>query len=947
MLPVVGPFRPWTDPTQTAIGRLPMATRGVEASDITLDGTWSFRLFDTPDDVPVDALTGDTDAVGWHEVAVPGNWTLQGVGDLPHYTNIVMPFDGPPPILPARNPAGVYRRSFEVPQHSAGSRIRICVGGADSVHVVYLNGQFIGYGTDARLDSVYDVTDQVRDGENELAIVVVRFSAHSYIEDQDAWWMAGLHRPVHLMIRPADRLEDVRVEADWDPTAGTGSLHVRAVAALERLEAGWSLRATIRDAATSVAVAHPATASVDVDHTTTYQFTDVGGTLSLDALAVEPWSAESPTLYTCVIDLLNPEGDVLDTVTQRVGFRRVVIDGPDLLVNGQRVWIHGVNRHDHHPDRGTAVTVDDMRADLVQMRRHNITAIRTAHYPNRPEFLDLCDELGFYVVDEADIESHAYNWHVCDRPEYREAWVERVARMVQRDRNHPSVIMWSLGNESGYGANHDAAAAWVRRSEPTRPLHYEDAIRMQGWIDGGRHATDVVCPMYPTVPEVADYGRAVADGRADRPFIMCEYSHAMGNANGSLADYWDVIHSYPGLQGGFIWEWKDHGLRHPDAAHRRLHYGGMFGDNPHDGNFIADGLVSSDLTPHPAMTEVSWVYRPVATWVEDGHVLVENRRSFASLDDLYARWVFTDGDTEISGDLEGVDVPPGEHRSVPLPIALPQDLGGVLTVRWYLRDARWFAEADHLVAWDQYIVDSPIGGRSTGAPVADGAIVAGPVPQLWRAAVDNDGFKLMLEWAAAESKGSQRLHKWLQQGIDSTAPTDLIEYDREVRPGHESHTFTIPNDLAGLPRVGVRYEIDPRFTRMRWFGRGPGENYVDRKRGSMIGLWEAGIDSQPYLVPQEYGLRTDVRWVELIDPARGDRLRIETSGEPFSFSAVRHTAEELYDSSHEMELTEHPHLILSLDAAHRGLGNGACGPEPHDEYEIGPGTYTLAYTITR
>ena len=353
-------------------------------------------------------------------------------------------------------------------------------------------------------------------------------------------------------------------------------------------------------------------AAVDVvpdQHDRPYVFQGHRVTASWADLRVDAWSAESPTRYRVGVELVAPDGEFADSTSQLIGFRRVEVRDRQLLVNGQPIWIFGVNRHDQHPDRGKAVTVEDIRADLVAMRRHNITAIRTAHYPNDDVFFDLCDELGFYVVCEANIESHAYNRSLADDERYRATWLDRGARMVQRHRNHPSVILWSLGNESGYGANHDALAGWIRRNDPTRPLHYEDALAVEGWVDGGRRVTDVVCPMYPSIDAIREYGES---GLGDRPLIMCEYSHAMGNSNGSLADYWDVITSTPGLQGGFLWEWKDHGLRQRTAdGGTRLAYGGQFGESPHDGNFVADGLMSSDLDPHPAAREVMWVHRPV------------------------------------------------------------------------------------------------------------------------------------------------------------------------------------------------------------------------------------------------------------------------------------------------------------------------------------------------
>jgi beta-galactosidase len=432
------------------------------------------------------------------------------------------------------------------------------IGGAESVHAVYLNDRFVGYGTDSRLPSEYDVTDHVVGGPNHLAIVVVRYSAQSYVEDQDQWWMAGLHRSVYIEARSPDGIADVEADADWDVEAGRGSLTVRTTVGFTGAPRPGYVVRTWLETLTGRRIGAVQAAPVPHDHAAPYVFQGHRVAASLPAARVQPWSAESPTLYRVQVELLRPDGSVVESTSQRVGFRRVEVRDGHLLVNGQPIWIFGVNRHDHHPDRGKAVTVDDMRADLVAMRSHNITAIRTAHYPNDHRFLDLCDELGFYVVAEANVESHAYNDSLNHDARYRDTWLERGARMVQRDRNHACIVMWSLGNESGYGPNHDALAGWIRRSDPTRPLHYEDAIRVEGWVDGGRHATDVVCPMYPSIDAIVAYGN---DPRADRPLIMCEYSHAMGNSNGSLADYWHAITTTPLLQGGFIWEWKDHTLR--------------------------------------------------------------------------------------------------------------------------------------------------------------------------------------------------------------------------------------------------------------------------------------------------------------------------------------------------------------------------------------------------
>ena len=604
MLPDIGTSSPWTDPEVVSLRRLAMHVPLPLGDDArkSLDGKWAFELFDSPELVSAAAVTGPT-PIGTRAVAVPGNWTLQDVGDLPHYTNVQMPFDGPPPRLPDRNPTGVYRRSFTIGRGWKRHRIVLHIGGAESVHAVYLNDQFVGYGTDSRLPSEYDITDALVAGSNHLAIVVMRYSALSYVEDQDQWWMAGLHRSVYIEARTPVHVRDVRCRADLDVASGIGSLEVTTEVAFTAAPvAGHQVRCTLL-APNGKRIGSPTVQAVPHQYAVPYTYRGFVTHHEFSVPRVQAWSAETPARYTVEIELLGPDGGVLERTQQRVGFRHVEIRQRQLLVNGQPVWIFGVNRHDHHPERGKAVTLDDMRADLLTMRAHNITAVRTSHYPNDNAFYDLCDELGFYVIDEANIESHGYNTSLCHDSRWLGAWVARGSRMVERDRNHPSIIVWSLGNESGYGANHDALAGWIRRADPSRPLHYEGAVFHKGWVDGGLAASDLVCPMYPTIDRIREYGES---GLGTRPLIMCEYSHAMGNSNGSLADYWSVISTTPGLQGGFIWEWKDHGIRQvlPDGT-VRLAYGGQFGDTPNDCNFVADGLVSSYGAPHPAMQELA------------------------------------------------------------------------------------------------------------------------------------------------------------------------------------------------------------------------------------------------------------------------------------------------------------------------------------------------------
>jgi beta-galactosidase len=959
VLPHIGALRPWTDPGVLSIGRLPMHVPLPLADDArrSLDGQWQFHLFAGPDAVPASAVTGPT-PIGGRSVAVPGNWTVQDTGDFPHYTNVQMPFPGPPPHLPEHNPTGVYRRTFTTGRGWKRHRIVLHLGGAESVHAVYVNDTFVGYGTDSRLPSEYDITDTVVPGTNHLAIVVVRYSAQSYVEDQDQWWMAGLHRSVWIEARTPVSIADVVCDAQLHVADGRGELRVLATAGFSvEPTRGYRTRVTVVGP-TGAAIGRPSVQPVPAGHTASYVFRGFTSVHSFSLQRVAPWSAESPSRYGVQVELLSPQGAVLETTHQLVGFRHVEVRDRQLLVNGQPVWIFGVNRHDHHPERGKAVTEADMRADLVTMRRHNITAVRTSHYPNDSTFYDLCDELGMYVVDEANIESHAYNTSLCDDPRWRSTWLERGARMVQRDRNHPSIILWSLGNESGYGSNHDALAGWIRNADPSRPLHYEGAVFHAGWVDGGLPSSDIVCPMYAPIEAIRQYG---ADGSGTRPLILCEYSHAMGNSNGSLADYWDVIASTPGLQGGFVWEWKDHGIRQvlPDGS-VRLAYGGQFDDTPNDGNFVADGLVGSYGEPHPAMREVAWVYRPVTVdTARKGALRVSNRQSFTDLGHLRAEWeLLVDGAVARRGTLRLPKVAAHASVDVAMPCAVPAEGEAHLVVRWFTKAATTWAPPGHLIAWDQIALRAakkaavpPAPSTVTTVAQVDRLLTAPVALSLWRAATDNDGFKLMPELRARIRVGGTTLTDWLEAGVDRLPADELVQHRvdrREVGGGVEHHhTVVVPEGLADLPRVGVSFALPARFRHVRWFGRGPHENYPDRNRSAMLGTWAQAPDDPPYLVPQEFGLRTDCRWFELVDPTKGEVVRVDVlRPSVLHCSATHFTAADLYRASTETELVPRKELVVHLDVAHRGLGTASCGPDVLPRYRIAPGTHRFAYRLT-
>ncbi len=922
---------------------------------LSLNGEWHIQRYEDVNDIPASALFET--CAHWTTISIPGNWTLANLGDHPHYTNVQMPWSGRPPQLPPTVATAIHRRTFSLPKQWNNRRTIIHIGGAESVHTVYVNGEFVGYGTDSRLASEYDITHYVHEGNNEIAIVVCRYSAQSHLEDQDQWWMAGLHREVTLHSQPFVALHNVICSATV-ASSGAGQLSLDVALTVpthEQLGQGWTVRAHL-ETLQGKRIGSVRTSEVswwDIP----YVFS--GHTASFRDWVIPNvswWSAENPHRYRVCIEVVNPDGVITECTCVLTGFRNVVIKGNRLLINGKRVMIRGVNRHDHHPVRGKAVTVEDMRADIIAMKQHNINAVRCSHYPNDPRFLDLCDEYGLYVIDEANAESHAWNTSLCHNPQYRDTWISRISRMVERDRNHPSIIMWSLGNEAGYGPVHDAAAQWVRSSDSTRPLHYEGAIFHAGWQDGGLPATDVVCPMYAPIADVIAYGKKSA---GKRPLIMCEYSHAMGNSNGSLADYWHAFETTPGVQGGFIWEWKDHGIiQHTDSGKTRFAFGGQFGDFPNDGNFIADGLLHSDMTPHPAMREVAWVHRPIRTrLVTSGgrqKIRIDNKQWFSTLSGVHARWeLIADGKTHGSGRLNVKDIDPDSSALLSLPTSVPKDAKEVfLNITWHLSRPTAWAPKDHLVSWDQLVIRKKPAAQHT-RPVTKTKKSASPVVDIepritiWRAATDNDGFKMMPHlWPGFGGS----LKRWMESGI-ATDDSNVIDSSTTITHLPDGairvhHTVVIPKELSDLPRIGASFDIPSRFSELKWYGRGPHENYPDRKSSAMVGIYNGSPDELPYVVPQEFGLRTDCRWLQCTDPTTGQKIRIDAHGSLLHMSVLKYRDSDLFAANDQTELVTHKNLVVHVDLAQRGLGTASCGPDTLDQYKIDAGTYSFSYIVS-
>jgi beta-galactosidase len=1041
-----GGVKTWRHPETVSLGRLPMRAtlapypdaaqalaRGPSPWVRSLNGVWRFALAASPEQAPADFARDEFDEADWADLPVPSNWTLHGY-DRPHYTNVQMPFAGAPPYVPDDNPTGLYRRRFEVPADWAERRVVLEVGGAESVLYVWVNGRPVGMGKDSRLPQAFDVTGFLRPGENLLALAVVKWSDASYVEDQDQWWMGGVHRDVTLVCTGETYIADVFARAEPDENFVDGALRVDVSLGFAGAPRdGWAVEAQLYDATGAPVLETPLRAAVKADPTRHNPYRGPLNQVTLAAPVAAPalWSAEAPNLYTVVVSLVRDEAGTapIEATSCRVGFRRVEIGDRELLINGRAAMIAGMNRHEHDPHHGKVVSREAMIADIRLMKQFNVNAVRCSHYPNAEAWYDLCDELGLYLIDEANLEAHAFLHQICRDPRYAAQFLERGLRMVARDKNHPSVIVWSLGNESGYGPNHDAMAGWIRATDPTRPLHYEGATWGWGW-DGtplgpwlerppgpapGALASDLVCPMYPPFDAIVRW--AEADDPGDRrPMILCEYSHAMGNSNGSLGDYWDAFERWHGLQGGFIWEWCDHALwTTGEDGQPFLAYGGDFGDTPNDLNFCCDGIVSATREPHPALWEFKTLAQPVAvTWADEaaGTLEIRNKRDFTALNDLVADWTLeVDGEAVGSGPLPLGDIAPGASRlkTVQMPkaeITLGQE--AFLTVRFRLwADTAW-GPAGHEVAWAQLPVRLPVTARPAARPTNPGPLTlvdagdvirvagsdfevafsraagrlerfvwrnhtlleAGPRLQVWRAPTDNDGIK------GQSDQRRKPLGRWRAAGLDALAfhppsvSTDQADgrvvvtiaqtagcaadeaavehrHAYEITPDGRvrvTNRFHVAEAVADLPRLGVTLTAPAGLEAVEWFGRGPGDSYSDRQRAAWVGRFEGTVSGQytPYVVPQEHGNRTGLRWLALRGDGAGVRF---TPAAPCEGSVSHFTPDDLTAATHAEDLRPRSEVLVNLDVGQRGLGTASCGPDTLDEYRLGAGDYELTFDI--
>ncbi|MFP4541412.1 MAG: glycoside hydrolase family 2 TIM barrel-domain containing protein [Opitutales bacterium] len=952
----------------------------------SLNGEWAFHYVGHPDDGPAGFEAPGFDDAAWDRLPVPSNWQMHGYG-IPLYPNITYPFEVDPPRVMGvppehythhprdqRNPVGSYRRTFAVPADWDGREIFLRFEGVDSAFDVWLNGAHLGYAEDSRTATEFRLNEHLVKGENVLAVQVFQYSDGSYLEDQDMWRLSGIFRDVSLWSAAPVRVRDFEARADYDPATGTGLLDL--TVELQGPETGATavpLRVRLLDPDGSRVGSARLTAPVD----------GAPAKVSLQLREALPWSAETPHLYTLLLAHESPGGE-REYAAARIGFRRVEVHEGQILLNGQPIIFKGVNRHEHEPDTGHTVTEANIRADLREMKRLNINAIRTAHYPNIPAFYALCDELGFYVIDEANIEAHGLGWSVnplAEDPAWYPALHSRIEAMLERTKNHPSIFSWSMGNETGHGENFVRLAEWIRQRDPTRLVHYDRAER--------RDYVDFYSRMYDDLAGLRDYiaeqeDKALVD---QRPAVLCEYNHAMGNSSGNLADYWELFRDERLLQGGFIWDFKDQGLRKtwdtPDGPANGFAYGGDFGDQPNDGSFCFNGVVQPDRSWSPQAWEVKRVHQPIWTTLvsaEATGAVVElfNERFFRSADDLALHWERTlDGEVIETGSVEAFDLAPQNRLRLELAFdkeVSPGDGEEHLRVSYLLRESTWWAEAGYEVAWDQFALGNatilaaapasadeaaPAVSRDGGIIVvqadtkalrfdeANGQLVsytvdgeellAGPLHlDFWRAPTNNDRGRRLHELSAAWREAGQSPADKIELREDAGTVSLEIHYT----PGEHGSTAVVrytvaangalevqveatphPEDGPEVPRIGMRLRLPTSHDDWTWFGRGPHENYVDRLDGAWLGRHHGSV----------HGL-----FHAYLDPqeagqrtgvrwarwtdAAGQGLQVTALDAPLEVGARPYATEHLEAAQHPHELAAPDFLEINLDYGQTGLG---------------------------
>lgn len=1026
---------------------------------ICLDGTWKFRWTPVPDERIVEFYQTDFNDKDWVGFPVPANWEVNGYG-TPIYVSAGYPFKIDPPRVMGepkvdyttykeRNPVGQYRRSFQLPAGwEARGQTLLRFEGVMSAFYIWINGERVGYSQGSMEPSEFNITNYLHAGENQIALEVYRYSDGSYLEDQDFWRFGGIHRSIHLLHTPDIRIRDyavrtLPVSTDYQDFI----LQIDPQFSVYRgmTGKGTTLQGVLKDASgREIATLKGDVEDIlDLEHKAGRMnewYPQRGprklGRMSATIKSPKRWTAETPYLYKLHLTLLTAEGEVIEQVEQSVGFRSVEIRNGQLLVNGALVRFRGVNRHEHDPRTARVMSEERMLQDILLMKQANINAVRTSHYPNVSRWYELCDSLGLYVMDEADIEEHGLRGTLASTPDWHAAFLDRAVRMAERDKNHPSIVMWSMGNESGYGPNFAAISAWLHDFDPTRPVHYEGAQGAGGESDP--KTVDVISRFYtrvkqeylnPGIAEGEDKERAenarwerlleIAERTNDnRPVMTSEYAHSMGNALGNFKEYWDEIYSNPRMLGGFIWDWVDQGIYKtlPDGR-IMVAYGGDFGDKPNLKAFCFNGLLMSDRETTPKYWEVKKVYSPVELRVESGELRVTNRNHHTDLSQYRCLWTLSiDGKQKDQGEITLPEVAPGESETIPLPVSIADMKASAkatsdlrLTISFILkRDALW-AKAGHEVAWEQFciqegaLLSSKLENRGRLKVRADeehlsisgsgfsiqweknatGSLTSltyhgkemlahpadfplQPVTQAFRAPTDNDksfGNWLAKDWSLHQMDNPRiSLDSFKHEVREDGAVIVRVQTRNRYKEGMivTKFLYTILSDgtidlkttfqpqgiLPELPRLGIAFCLSSDYNTFIWQGRGPQDNYPDRKTSAAVGLWKGSVADQyvHYPRPQDSGNKEEVCRLMLTD-RHGKGIRVDAVEDVFSASALHYTAQDLYKETHDCNLKPRPEVILSLDAAVLGLGNSSCGPGVLKKYTIDKKEHTLHIRI--
>jgi beta-galactosidase len=968
----------------------------------SLNGTWKFKWAKNLNEVPGEFYGAGYNDKDWDKIAVPGNWQLQGKYDPPVFTNIKHPFKADPPRVPKDyNPNGLYRTSFSIPANWRNNPVFLHVDGIQSAGIVWINGQKVGYSEDAMTPAEYNITKYLKDGENTLAVQVLNWSDGSYLEDQDFWRFGGIYRDVYLYSTPQLHIRDFQVITDLDDQYKDALLKLNIKLksyASSGAQAG-SVKVTLLDAAKKVVFTTSAKAKAVSANKETV--------LPLEKKVSDPakWTAETPNLYTLTLELTDAAGKVTEVISKKIGFREVEIKNAQLLVNGKAIEIKGTNRHEFDMYKGRVMNRDMMIRDIVLMKQNNFNAVRTCHYPNVPEWYDLCDEYGLYVMDEANIESHElwadHKIYLGEDPAWKDAWVNRGISMVERDKNHPSIISWSMGNETGWGANFDAMYKAMKAIDPTRPIHYESKNPAYANV---LSRYDIISTMYPSTEEIL----RLMDLDPTRPVIICEYAHSMGNSLGNFKKYWDLFYKYPRLQGGFTWDWVDQGLRSKDQNGRE--YWNIV--NYSDGANANDGLINPDRVPQPEINEAKKMQQNVAVKPIDlwkGQLKVLNRFFFRNLNDVTMHWDVTENGVIVqSGEIDKLDINAQDSAVVSIPvnsstISANNKMDAKvyhLNLSFRLKESTPWALNGFEIAKEQIEMEGMAGEANIPAIAGDKAkvqnidnkisisygdikaeicsetgalaslqykgntIISDPiVPCFWRVPTDND-----------EGGGSRGYaSRWRKAGLDSfTVKVKSIKIDTailavtisstlefkggsilsntryEFNEGNRikaSHQFELQNDFPPLARVGVQFAMPSSFSEIKWLGRGPFESYQDRKESAHVGLYGGKVADQyfPYVMPQENGNKTDVLWMDITGLNHGLKIVAKS---PLNMNVQDYSQKALNTSKTSHELIRGDKTYVHIDLQQMGVGgDDSWSPRVHPEYQLNAKSYEFGYTL--